>query len=140
WCDRGAGIRQDDVRRERDQFRRVFAHSVGIGGAPAGVDTDVAAVEPAQLREPLHERRYAGLKLRIVSGAEPQPVDAPHPIALLSARSERPCCSRAAEQRDELAAPHSITSSASNCIELGTARPSTFAVLKLITNSNLVDC
>ena len=35
---------------------------------------------------------------------------------------------------------YSITSSASNCIELGTARPSAFAVLKLMTNSNLVDC
>ena len=32
-----------------------------------------------------------------------------------------------------------ITSSASNCIELGTARPSAFAkLLKLMTNSNLV--
>src|SRR5262249_20672326 len=34
---------------------------------------------------------------------------------------------------------HSITSSASSCIELGIARPKAFAVLKLITNSNLVD-
>jgi hypothetical protein len=32
----------------------------------------------------------------------------------------------------------SITSSASNCIEFGTVRPRAFAVLKLITNSNLV--
>jgi hypothetical protein len=30
---------------------------------------------------------------------------------LLRARRERPCGSRAAEQRDELASPHSITSS-----------------------------
>ena len=35
---------------------------------------------------------------------------------------------------------HSITSLASNCIELGTSMPSAFAVLKLIINSNLVDC
>jgi hypothetical protein len=34
----------------------------------------------------------------------------------------------AAERRDELAALHSITSSASNCIELGTVSPSGFAV------------
>jgi hypothetical protein len=39
--------------------------------------------------------------------------DAPHPLALLRARRERPCRRRAAEQRDEIAArPHSITSSA----------------------------
>src|SRR3954464_5555184 len=35
---------------------------------------------------------------------------------------------------------HSITSSASNCIELGTVSPSAFAVLRLITSSNLVGC
>jgi hypothetical protein len=40
---------------------------------------------------------------------------------------------------EHLNSTHSITSSASNCIELGTARPKVFAVLKLITNSNLVD-
>jgi hypothetical protein len=33
----------------------------------------------------------------------------------------------------------SITSSASNCIELGTMMPKAFAVLRLITNSNLTD-
>src|SRR5262249_43548935 len=32
--------------------------------------------------------------------------DAPHPLALLRARRERPRCCRAAEQHDELAAPH----------------------------------
>src|SRR5262249_54817760 len=34
---------------------------------------------------------------------------------------------------------HSITSSASSCIELGTSRPSALAVCALMTNSNLVD-
>src|SRR5215472_5349619 len=57
---------------------------------------------------------------------------------LLRACRERPR-GRAAEQRYERAPFHSITSSASSCIELGTARPKAFAVLKLITNSNLVD-
>jgi hypothetical protein len=42
---------------------------------------------------------------------------------LLRPRGERPADRRAAEQRDELAALHSITSSASNCIELGTESP-----------------
>jgi hypothetical protein len=35
---------------------------------------------------------------------------------------------------------HSITSSASSCIELGTTRLSALAVLRLITNSNFVGC
>ena len=60
---------QDDVRRERDQFRRVFANVVGIARAPAGVDPHVAAVGPAQFLQPLQERRDAGLAFRIVRGA-----------------------------------------------------------------------
>src|SRR5262249_27225939 len=47
---------------------------------------------------------------------------------------------RAAEQRDELAPSHSITSSASCCNCRGTLRPRAFAVLRLITSSNLVGC
>ena len=35
-----------------------------------------------------------------------QHADAPHALALLGARRERPRCSRAPEQRDELAPPH----------------------------------
>src|SRR5262249_51366493 len=72
------------------QFRRVFANSVGVGDAPAAIDADVAAVKPAQLREPLEERRYAGLKLRIVSGAGHQHADTPYALALLRARRHRP--------------------------------------------------
>src|SRR5262249_38450025 len=49
--------------------------------------------------------------------------------------------SRAAEQRDELAAPHhSITSSARASTVAGTARPSALAVTRLMTKSNLVGC
>jgi hypothetical protein len=38
---------QDDVRRERGQFRRVSANLGGIGAGPAGVDPHVAADDPA---------------------------------------------------------------------------------------------
>src|SRR5262249_36985289 len=44
WCESRAGNRQDDVGREGDQFRRVFANSAGIGTAPANIDADVAAI------------------------------------------------------------------------------------------------
>jgi hypothetical protein len=53
---------------------------------------------------------------------------------LLRPRRERPG-SRAAEQRDELAADHLITSSAVICMIGGTVRPSSFAVLRLIASS-----
>jgi hypothetical protein len=55
----------------------------------------------------------------------------------LRARRERPC-GRAAEEGDELAAFHSITSSARAMSVGGTVRPSTLAVLRLITSSNFV--
>src|SRR5258707_5780041 len=46
----------------------------------------------------------------------------------------------AAEQRDELASVHSITSSARCWRNQGRSRPSDLAVLKLTNNSNLVPC
>jgi hypothetical protein len=54
------------------------------------------------------------------------------------ARRERPRRCGAAEQRDELATLHSITSSASESNLGGISRPSAFALLRLITSSYLV--
>jgi hypothetical protein len=53
-------------------------------------------------------------------------------------RDKWPRRRRAAEQRDELAPGHSITSSARASRLSGTVRPSAFAVLRLITSSYLV--
>src|SRR5262245_3360979 len=58
---------------------------------------------------------------------------------LLRVRRERPRC-RAAEQCDELAALHSITSSARSRIEVEISIPIALAVLRLTTSSNLVGC
>src|SRR5262249_34007165 len=81
--------------------------------SPAGVDAHVAADGPAEERQRLQERPDEGLKLRIVRGRGQEHADAPHPLALLRARRERPRGHRAAEQLDELApTDHSITSSA----------------------------
>src|SRR5262249_2662438 len=56
---------------------------------------------------------------------------------LLRARRERPR-RRAADERDELATLHSITSSARVRSMGGTARPMAFAAFKLITSSSCV--
>ena len=68
--------------------------------------------------------------------------DAPHAVWLLRPRRQRPSRRRAAEQRDEVAPfhqlVHSITSSARASSDGGMSRPSDFAVLRLITSSNLV--
>ena len=64
--------------------------------------------------------------------------DAPNALALLRSRREGPSGRRATEQRDERAPLHSITSSASASSLSGISKPSAFAVMRLMTNSNLV--
>src|SRR5262249_47015005 len=54
----------------------------------------------------------------------------PHMITLVHPRRERPC-RHAAEQRDEFAPLHSITSSARPVSGSGTVSPSVLAVLRL---------
>src|SRR5262249_6726136 len=63
-----------------------------------------------------------------------------HPRRSTTALSDRAQLPGVSEQRDEVAPPHSITSSARAISVGGTSRPSTFAVLRLMTNSNLVGC
>jgi hypothetical protein len=58
----------------------------------------------------------------------------------LRARHKWPRHRRTAEERDELATPHSITSSAVASSVGGTSRPSILAVPALMTSSNLVAC
>ena len=89
---------------QRDQFRRVSANFAGVGRGPAGIDPHVSADDPAQLRQPLHERDEAGLHFRIARGCGHEYADTPHPLALLRARHRRPGGRRAAENRDEIPA------------------------------------
>ncbi|MGB7013254.1 MAG: hypothetical protein WBD97_23015, partial [Pseudolabrys sp.] len=99
-----------------------------VGRGITGVDPQIVAVAPAQLLKGLCERRKAGLSFRIVLGPIHEHADAPHPLGLLCARRERPRSRCAPEERDEVAAVHSMTSSASNCNDTGTSRPSALAV------------
>src|SRR6516165_7149882 len=57
---------------------------------------------------------------------------------LLHPRRERPRGRRPADQRDELAPVHSITSSAWESRVAGISMPSVLAVCRLMTNSNLL--
>src|SRR5215813_3923006 len=106
---------------------------------PAILDCNGATFDPAELTQPLRKsgEPFASSGM----GVRTQEADGPQTSGLLRARRERPRHRRAAEQRDELAAAaHSITSSASCCNCRGTLRPRAFAVLRLITSSNLVGC
>jgi|SRR6516162_1958729 hypothetical protein len=101
----------DCVWRERRQLCCVSANFSGLGCGPASVNLHVAADAPAGLLETLQERPDAGLKFQIVRSRGQENADAPHPLALLRARRERPS-RRAAEECDELAAFHSSVSRA----------------------------
>src|SRR5712671_3750406 len=93
-------------------------HLGGIGTRIAIFDQDVAAGRPSEFPEPLPEILKITLRVRIILGdpqkyRDPPHSDHRHRPALLRPRRERPC-RRAAEQRDERAPLHSITSSATN--------------------------
>ena len=98
---------QDDIRRERDQLRSVSAKAIEIAGAPAVFDPHVAADNPAQLGQPLRERRDAFQSSLIALDRAHEHADPPHALPLLrAARRERPRSGCAAEERDELAPFH----------------------------------
>src|SRR6185369_11707569 len=80
----------------------------------------------------------AGLHFWIGRAHAHKHADAPHAFALLRMRSNRPRRRCTAEQRDELAPLHSITSSARASSVGGISRPSVLAVLRLTTVSYLV--
>jgi hypothetical protein len=94
---------------QADQLLRGRSYLIGVIAAPPNVHPHVTAIGPAQVRKRLRERRVAKLPLRIVFVEPGEHADAPHARVLLRAHSERPCC-RAADQADELAPVHSITS------------------------------
>jgi hypothetical protein len=125
---------EDHVGLQRDQFFREHL-CLRTGRRKPSVDADIAAFRPSTLFQPLSECREASPGLRIVFGECHEHADAPHALALLRARRERPR-SRAAEQRDERAAFHSITWSTRASSFAG--RRSPFAALRLITSSNFV--
>ena len=53
--------RKNGVGAKRDQFRRLLAMRIGGGSAPACVDSNVAAVDPARLGHRLYESFETGL-------------------------------------------------------------------------------
>src|SRR5262249_1239611 len=104
---------------------------------PAIVDRDDAALDPSERTQSLDKRSRPWSPERSVRTHKP---NGRQLRCLLRARHTRPSGCRAAEQRDELAALHSITSSALASSVAGTLRPSILPVSALMTSSNLDGC
>src|SRR5262249_20144343 len=130
-CERSRGIADDQGYLLAKKVRHQKRYPSLILGR-AELDRDVLALDEACFRQALAERT------RIDRPAGQEPHHRHH--RLLRARRERPRRRSAAEQRDERAPPHSITSSARASTLAGISMPSALAVLRLITSSNLVGC
>src|SRR5262249_7943804 len=118
---------------------RERSHPIDVTAGPTKVYPHVAAIGPTKVRKGLSEHRDASLRHGIVFVVLHEHADTPHPFALLRARRDGPC-RRAADERDELAPFHSMTSSARASSVRGTVMPSALAVLRLTTSSTFVVC
>src|SRR2546426_12766457 len=108
------------------------SHPFRITGSKPILDPNIAPFDPPKPRKPLPEHRQPRLADLIVLGKWHEGANAPNPLRrLLRPRRERPRRRRAAEQGDELAPPHSITSPARASSVGGTSMPSALAVFRL---------
>jgi len=103
--DRSIAIGHDHVRGAGHQFGCGSASIIGFCPGPTDVELHIAADGPAQLLQALGKCCDPGLAEGIPCSERHEHADAPHALALLRARRERPRGHRTAEQRDELAAP-----------------------------------
>src|SRR5262249_3944190 len=124
------------------QLGRIGVRPAGLRPRGAEFDDQIAAIDETTLAQFVPERRIAephnSLRPRRADGKAAKEPDAINTPGLLRARRERPRRRSAAEQRDEGAAPHSITSSARASTVGGISRPSALAVFRLTTSSCFV--
>jgi hypothetical protein len=84
-----------------DQLPRERSYSIDVGAGPTKVYPHVA-IGPTQVRKRLSERKDVSLPHGIVFVEPDEHADAPHAVALLRARRERPR-RRVAKEGDEFA-------------------------------------
>src|SRR5262249_895259 len=138
FCRSDRGPRgENNIDLESDELGRDLGKAFGAPVRPANLNCDVSALGPVEFTQPLHKSGGPWAPGR--SRGPAQEPDGFHLCWLLRASCERPC-GRAAEQSDELAAVHSITSSTVICMIIGTVRPSAFAVLRLMIRSSFTAC
>jgi hypothetical protein len=83
-----------------------LAHQLGIACAPAGLDSHILAVRPAQLPQLFQKCGVAQLRFRSVPADANQHADAPHPHDILRAGRERHYRHRTSKQGYEVTPLH----------------------------------
>jgi hypothetical protein len=99
---RRAAIGDDHIRGKGQQLRGIFARTIGVAGSKAIVDPEIASLAPSKHLERLPQRVKSSGNFGIILGQAHDDAEAPHLLALLRTRRQRPR-GRAADERDELA-------------------------------------
>jgi hypothetical protein len=84
------GLGENEIGRKRHQLLRIKAHAFRVGAGVAIIDPDVLTVSPAEFLQPVQKCRGARALFRIILGESHERANAPHPLALLPARRQRP--------------------------------------------------
>jgi hypothetical protein len=95
-CHRHRTEGKDRVRLDGQEFTGICPIAVGIAGRPTFLDLEIGADLPPEFVEPVAKGGNPSLRFRVVRHAD-QHTDAPHPLALLRPRRERPREGRTAE-------------------------------------------
>src|SRR5262249_9440968 len=119
-----------------DNLSRNLSVAVAAVLRPARLDSDRATLDPTEFAQSM--RKSGGPQSVGRRRGRAQEPDRRQLARLLRSCRERPGGRRAAKQCDELAALHSITSSARASSVGGTSMPSALAVLRLMISSTLV--
>src|SRR5262249_34828575 len=134
----GAGCedRRNDVDLATNQFLRQPGKPVRVSIRRTKLERIALSLDKPKLAQPFAELLAEDASILV---RQDKCADSRH-LRLLRARHarRRKRHGRAAEQRDKVAASHSITSSARARSDVGTMRPSALAVGRLITSSSLV--
>jgi hypothetical protein len=99
-------VRKDHVGLQADQFFREHSLAFNDRGTPPNIHMHIAAIGPTQLLKRSRETGNPEQSFGIVFAEPHEHADAPHPLALLRARRQRPSRRRAAEKRNELTPLH----------------------------------
>src|SRR5262249_19573020 len=128
-------FRTNDPHMAANEFCPQCGNPIVVTVRPPALDRAVLAFDLPAFLQTLPE---CATKVRLRSGRSAMRITDHWNDRLLRTRHQRPSRRRAAEQRDELATLHSITSSARKRIDVGNTIPKPFAVFRLMTSSNVV--